>query len=129
MVMPGADEFVALLESKGRRVVVAERLIDLSNLDKPNEIFVLELPDASTAAGGRGGGFGERHVLRAYEYRCGSGDCMKVAEFDDPENLEELDLPYHATAFAITLPDGTEKLVSGVADKDLVFSYREDLME
>ncbi len=125
--MAGADDFIALIESQGRRVLVAERLIDLRKLDQPNEIYVLQLPDSSTAAGGRGGGFGERHVVRAFHFRCGKGVCMKVAEFDDAENLEALDLPYHATAFPITMPDGKEKLVSGVADKDLVFSYKEDL--
>jgi hypothetical protein len=127
--MPGAEEFIALLESSGRRVLVAERLIDLRKLDQPNEIYVLQLPDSSTAAGGRGGGFGERHVIKAFHFRCGKGVCMKVAEFNDAENLEALDLPYHATAFPIILPDGKEKLVSGVADKELVFSYREDLYE
>ena len=127
--MPGAEEFIALLESNGRRVLVAERLIDLRKLDQPNEIYVLQLPDSSTAAGGRGGGFGERHVVKAFHFRCGKGVCMKVAEFNDAENLEALDLPYHATAFPIILPDGKEKLVSGVADKELVFSYREDLYE
>ena len=86
--MPGADEFIALIESNGRRVLVAERLIDLRKLDQPNEIYVLQLPDTSTAAGGRGGGFGERHVIKAYHFRCGKGVCMKVAEFDDAENLE-----------------------------------------
>jgi len=127
--MPGAEEFIALIESNGRRVLVAERLIDLRKLDQPNEIYVLQLPDSSTAAGGRGGGFGERHVIKAFHFRCGKGVCMKVAEFDDAENLEALDLPYHATAFPIILPDGKEKLVSGVADKELVFSYREDLYQ
>jgi len=127
--MPGAEEFIALIQSNGRRVLVAERLIDLSKLDQPNEIYVLQLPDSSTAAGGRGGGFGERHVIKAFHFRCGKGVCMKVAEFDDAENLEALDLPYHATAFPIILPDGKEKLVSGVADKELAFSYREDLYQ
>jgi hypothetical protein len=125
--MPGADEFVALIESQGRRVLVADRLIDLQKLDQPNEIYVLQLPGGSTAAGGRGGGFGERRVIKAYHFRCGDGVCMKVAEFDDAENLEALDLPYHATAFPIVMPDGKEKLLSGVADKDLVVSYHETL--
>lgn len=127
--MTGADDFIALIESRGRRVLVAERLVDLRNLDQPNEIYVLQLPDSSTAAGGRGGGFGERHVIKAFHFRCGKGVCMKVGEFDDPENLESLDLPYHATAFPIIMPSGEEKLVSGVVDKDLASSYREDLYQ
>ena len=44
-------------------------------------------------------------------------------QFDDAEKIESLDLPYHATAFPIILPGGTEKLVSGVADKELAGSY------
>jgi hypothetical protein len=127
--MAGANEFIALIQSPGRRVIVTEHVIDLRNLDEPNEIYVLQLPDGSSAAGGRGGGFGERHVVKAYHFKCGKGDCMKVGEFEDAENLEALELPYHATAFPITLPDGNEKLASGVTDKELTTSYREVLYQ
>jgi hypothetical protein len=120
----GADEFIALIESKGRRVFVTEELIDLGKLDQPNEIYVLQMPDASTAAGGRGGGFGERRVVKVYHFSCGRGECKKMAELEDVEKIERLDLPYHATAFPILLPGGKEKLVSGVADRELVASYR-----
>ncbi len=119
----GAEEFIRLIESKGRRVFVSDELIDLRNLDRPNEIYILQLPDSSTAAGGRGGGFGERRVIKVYHYSCAKGDCRKVAEFEDVEKLESLDLPYHATAFPILLPDGKERLVSGVADRELGRSY------
>ncbi|MDA4117961.1 MAG: hypothetical protein OK455_06410 [Thaumarchaeota archaeon] len=117
-------DFVAFLETKGRRVFVAEDVIDLSNLDRSNNIFVLQMPGGSTAAGGRGGGFGERRVVKVYHYALGKGTCMKVAEYEDELRLEALDLPYHATAFPIILPDGKEKLVSGVVDRELVGSYR-----
>jgi hypothetical protein len=122
--MAGAEEFIALIESKGRRVFVTDELVDLGKLDQPNEIYVLQMPDGSTAAGGRGGGFGERRVIKVYHYSCGRGECKKVGEFEDAEKIESLDLPYHATAFPIILPGGTEKLVSGVADRDLVGAYR-----
>jgi hypothetical protein len=122
--MAGAEEFIALIESKGRRVFVSDELVDLGKLDQPNEIYVLQMPDGSTAAGGRGGGFGERRVIKVYHYSCGSGECKKVGEFEDAEKIESLDLPYHATAFPILLPGGKEKLVSGVADKELVGAYR-----
>jgi hypothetical protein len=120
---PGAQEFIRLIETKGRRVFVTEELIDLRSLDQPNEIYILQMPDGSTAAGGRGGGMGERRVVKVYHYSCGQGDCRKVAEFEDAEKIESLDLPYHATAFPIILPGGEEKLVSGVADKELAGSY------
>jgi hypothetical protein len=121
--MAGAEEFIALIESKGRRVFVTDELVDLGRLDQPNEIYVLQMPDGSTAAGGRGGGFGERRVIKVYHYSCGRGECKKVGEFEDAEKIESLDLPYHATAFPIILPGGTEKLVSGVADRELASSY------
>lgn len=104
--------------------MVTDDVVDLGKLESPNEIYVLQLPDGSSAAGGRGGGFGERHVIKAYHFRCGQGTCSKVAEFEDEERLESLDLPYHATAFPVLLPDGREKLVSGVVDRQLVLAYR-----
>ena len=121
--MAGAEGFVALIESKGRRVFVTDDMIDLRRLDRPSEIYVLQMPDASTAAGGRGGGFGERRVVRAYHFRCGQGSCVKVGEWEDEGRLESLDLPYHATAFPILMPDGSERLFSGVVDKQLSDSY------
>jgi hypothetical protein len=123
-VKPGVDEFIALISSMGRRVFVTTDVIDLAKLDSPNEIYILQMPSASTAAGGRGGGFGERRVVKVYHYTCGSGDCKKVGESEDLDKLDALDLPYHATAFPVMLPDGKEKLVSGVVDKDLAASYR-----
>ena len=122
--MPGVDEFIALIESMGRRVFVTDELIDLRRLDQSNEIYVLQMLSASTAAGGRGGGMGDRRVVKVYHYSCGQGECKKVGEVEDEAKIESLDLPYHATAFPILLPDGKEKLVSGVADKELVASYR-----
>ena len=127
--MAGADEFIALITSMGRRVFVTDELIDLGRLDQPNEIYVLQMPDGSTAAGGRGGGMGERRVVKVYHFSCGHGECRKVSEVDDPEKIENLDLPYHATAFPILLPGGEEKLVTGVADRQLAASYKASLGE
>jgi len=112
-----------------RCVYVTERPIDLKKLEGPNTIFVLQLPEGfSTGSGSRGGGFGERRILKVYEYFCGQEDCMRVKEFEDQEMIERLDLPYHAAAFPIILPDGKEKLVSGVADVELVAAYRRALV-
>lgn len=120
---PGVDEFISLISSMGRRVLVTTDVVDLAKLDSPNEIYVLQMPVASTAAGGRGGGFGERRVVKVYHYTCGGGDCRKAGESEDLEKLDALDLPYHATAFPVMLPDGKEKLLSGVVDKELAASY------
>ena len=122
--MAGADEFIALIESMGRRVLVTDDLVDLRKLDQPNEIYVLQMLSASTAAGGRGGGMGDRKVVKVYHFACGKGECKKVGEVEDEAKIESLDLPYHATAFPVTMPDGREKLVSGVTDRSLTASYR-----
>jgi hypothetical protein len=126
--MAGLQDFVSLIESTMRCVYVTERPIDLRKLDGPNTIFVLQLPEGfSTAVGSRGGGFGERRILRVYQYLSGRGDCRMINEFEDQEVIERLDLPYHAAAFPILLPEGKEKLVSGVADVELVAAYRRAL--
>jgi hypothetical protein len=122
------QEFVSLIESRMRCLYVAERPIDLTRLDEPNVIFVLQLPEGfSTAVGSRGGGFGERRLLKVFQYSCGHGDFKKVGVYENPEMTEKLDLPYHAAAFPIILPDGREKLVSGVADSEFVAAYRRAL--
>jgi hypothetical protein len=120
--------FVNLIESRMRCVYVSELPIDLARLEEPNTIFVLQLPEGfSTAVGSRGGGFGERRVLKVIQYACGQGDFRKVNEFESQEVTETLDLPYHAAAFPIILPNGKEKLVSGVADAEFVAAYKRTL--
>ncbi len=122
--MGEVSEFLELVNSKGRRVYVASRPIDLRSPESPNDIYVLQLPDGSTAAGGRGGGFGERRIVKVYHFECGEGGCRKVSEIEDDGRLDALDLPYHATAMPILDPQGNEKLVSGVIDPPFAESYR-----
>jgi hypothetical protein len=123
----GLEELTQLIQTKGRRVYVAEQLIDLSNLEVENVIYILQLPDGSTAAGGRGGGLGERRIVKVYHYRCGKDACDKMSETEDDSKLDSLDLPYHATSMPIKLPDGKEVLVSGVVDPTFVSSYEQIL--
>jgi len=120
----GLQDFLELVNARGRKVYVAEKLINLVDLDVSNSIYILQLPDGSTAAGGRGGGFGERRIVKAYHFECGGGSCTKIGEFEDEERLNSLDLPYHATAMPILDPQGNEKLVSGVVDPQFTESYR-----
>ena len=119
------DELIQLINSKGRRVYVTEKSIDLRKLSEANRVFILQLPDQSTAAGGRAGGLGERRIVKMYHFECGNDQCRKLPEVEDDERLDRLDLPYHATAMAVILPDGAEKLVSGVVDPEYVASYNQ----
>jgi hypothetical protein len=121
--MAGLDDLLQVISSKGRRVYVTERPIDLRNLSEANTVFVLQLPDDSTAAGGRGGGLGERRIVKMYHFQCRNGQYHRLPDVEDDARLDSLDLPYHATAMPVILPDGSEKLVSGVVDPDYVSSY------
>jgi len=123
----GLQQLTQLIQERGRKVYVAEQVIDLSNLSLSNTVYVLQLPDNSTAAGGRGGGLGERRIVRVHCYRCGNAGCERLPPVEDDEKLDRLDLPYHATAMPVILPDGKEVLVSGVVDSSFVSSYKQVL--
>jgi hypothetical protein len=71
------------------------------------------------------GGVGERKIVRLSYYRQEEGSWSKVKELIDLEELENLELPYHATGISVRLPDKTETIVSGVVDEDFVKSYNE----
>lgn len=123
--MTPLEELASLILEKGRKVLVAENPVDLKTLHGANSVFVLQLPDGSSAAGGRAGGFGERRLEKLYCFHYENGACRKLYEVDSPEKLERFELPYHATGTAVILPDGSEKVMSGVIDPGFVESYRQ----
>jgi len=115
-----------LASEKSRRIFVAEFHIDLRENQGRNCIYVLQLPtSAPGAAGGRIGGIGERRVEKLYCFRQENGKWIKVYETDDPGKLERFELPYHAAGLSVVLPDGSEKVVSGVVDEEFVRIYNE----
>ena len=124
--MTPLEELAQLLKEKSRRIFVAENPIDLSTSQGQNCVYVLELPGSSPgSAGGRIGGVGERKVVRLLCYRQEAGVWIKIRELSDSGELENLELPYHATGLSVLLPDKTEKVVSGVIDIEFVKSYNE----
>ena len=120
------EELVRLAREKSRRLFVAEMPIDLTANGGSNCVFVLELPgSAPGAAGGRVGGIGERRIEKAYCFRQVDGSWVKVYETEVLEKLERLELPYHAAGMNVVLPDGSERVVSGVVDQELIQRYNE----
>jgi hypothetical protein len=120
------EELARLASEGARRIFVAKGQIDLRPKDHENHIFVLELPtERPGVAGGRVGGIGERRIQKLYSFRIQSRDCRKIFETEDPEQLERFELPYHAAGLSIILPHGTEKVVTGVIDPELVERYNE----
>ncbi len=122
--MTPLEELAELLSEKSRRIFVAENDVNLKSLQGENSIFVLELPEGSMAAGGRAGGFGERRVEKLYAFHYANGACRKLFEVNTPDKLEKYELPYHAAGTPVVLPDGSERIVSGVIDPEFVESYK-----
>ena len=122
--MTPLEELTSLVIEKGRKILVAENPVDLQNLQVENSVYILQLPEAGSAAGGRAGGFGERRLERLYAFHYEKGACFKLFEVDNPEKLERYDLPYHAAGTPIILPDGSEHVISGVIDPEFVESYK-----
>jgi hypothetical protein len=115
---------IQLIKEKGRRIFVAESQIDLRQTQGKNCVYVLQLPtNAPGAAGGRVGGIGERRVEKVYCFRQEAGNWVKVYESEDPAKLERFELPYHAAGLGVILPDGSEKVVSGVVDEEFIRAY------
>ncbi len=123
--MPALDELAHLLGEKGRRILVAENPVDLKALEGRNSIFILQLPESGSAAGGRAGGFGVRKIEKLYAFHVENGACKKLFEVDNPDKLENFELPYHAAGMPVILPDGSERVVSGVIDPEFVAGYKQ----
>lgn len=122
--MTDFEELTQLAREGGRRFFVSQTPINLGADQGTNRVFVLDLPvDRPGAAGGRIGGIGERKILKLRCFQLDNEKCAKVCEIEDAERLGGLELPYSATGMSLILPDGTEKVVTGVVDLDLVEQY------
>ena len=120
------EELTLLLAEKSRRIFVAQASIDLRSSEGTNCVYVLQLPtSAPGAAGGRIGGIGERRIQKLYCFRLENGKWMKIYETEDEGKLERFELPYHAAGLTVILPDGTERVVSGVIDEEFVQKYNQ----
>ena len=126
--MTPLEELTQLASEKSRRIFVAENPIDLSVFEGRNCVYVLQLPvDARGSAGGRIGGVGERKIVKIYCFRQENERWIKVYDTENEEKLEKFELPYHAAGLSITLPDRTERVVSGVVDQEFIQRYNETI--
>lgn len=122
------EELTQLAMEKSRRIFVTENHFDLRANEGRNCVYVLQLPtSAPGAAGGRIGGIGERRIQKISCFRQENGKWIKAYEIENPEKLEKFELPYHAAGLSVVLPDGSEKVVSGVVDQEFVQRYNETI--
>jgi hypothetical protein len=113
------DELVSHLQGPARAIAIASKDVDLRPASSDNTIFVLKIGEGSLAAGGRGGGFGERRVtdVLCFERRGGAWRKSFQAREDEAASYE---VPYHVSRLPLTMADGTETMGYGVVDPELV---------
>ncbi len=121
--MQGIDEISSHLSSGSRVIMVSERDVDLRGSSPDNSVFLLKVGDGSLAAGGRGGGFGERRVVQVMLFELRRGTWSKIIELNEPR-ASEFEVPYYVSRLPFTLADGTESIGYGVVEPDLVRQMR-----
>jgi hypothetical protein len=113
------DEIVYHLGGPSRAIVIASNDVDLRPASGDNRLFILKIGEGSLAAGGRGGGFGERKVTAVLSFERRGGVWSKSFEAKEDE-VAAFEVPYHVSRLPLTMADGTEAMGYGVVDPELV---------
>jgi hypothetical protein len=116
------EELESGLSGPSRAIVIAEKEVILSPGAEDNKLFLLRIGEGSLAAGGRGGGFGERKVTAVQCFEERSGVWTKVFEAEE-SRLGDFEVPYHVSRLPMTMRDGTESMGYGVVDRELVAEF------
>ena len=118
--MSPVEVLEALLSGPGRAVVISSTDVDLRPAAGNVRLLVLKVGEGSHAAGGRGGGFGERRVTGVYCFeRSGSGWARLYAE-EDEAKASAFEVPYFVSRLPMVMADGTDAMGYGVVDPGLV---------
>jgi hypothetical protein len=121
--MSDLDQLLTLLKERAENnlaLVASDRAVNLNSKQDENRIYILEVDTSTHAAGGRGGGFGQRRFSKVYGFDYHNGQCKKILETS--ENLDDLDSGY-VVRMPIRLPDGEEIMASCSIDSTLVQEY------
>lgn len=118
--METLDELVSHLSGGPRAVVIAERDLDLRPQSEDNRLFLLKIGEGSLAAGGRGGGFGERKVTGVYCFAQRNGVWTKLFGTVEETKAAEFEVPYYVSRLPFVMTDGTEAMGYGVVERELV---------
>ncbi|MBI3859377.1 MAG: hypothetical protein HY296_03945 [Thaumarchaeota archaeon] len=121
--MTPIEELSEALSGKYRAIVVAERDVDLRPTSGANSLFLMKIAEGSLASGGRGGGFGERRVVRVSRFDSDGKTWERVFETEDENVLQGFEVPYHVSRIPFVLADGTEAMGYGVVDPPLVADF------
>ena len=120
--MSGLEDLLSRLSGMGRAIVISRGETDLRPGGADNSIFILTIGEGSLAAGGRGGGFGERKVKGVSAFQKKGGSWTKVYDAPDEQTASKFEVPYYVSRLPITLADGSESMGYGVVEPELVAS-------
>lgn len=120
--MDALEELVSALEGNSRAIAISEKHVDLRPGSADNIIFLLQVGEGSLAAGGRGGGFGERRVTAVLCFGLKEG-VWRVLFRAENEELGDFEVPYQVSRLPIVLVDGSETMGYGVVDPELVSEW------
>ena len=123
--MSPVEELVSHLSGSSRAVVISNRDVDLRPGAEDNRLFVLKIGEGSLAAGGRGGGFGERKVTGVLCFELCKGEWAKRFEAQGVGEASKFEVPYYVSRLPLTLADGAETMGYGVVDPALVAEMSE----
>lgn len=118
--MDALEELVSHLSGGSRAIVIAEKDVDLRPQSGDNRLFVLKIGEGSLAAGGRGGGFGERKVAGVLFFERRNGVWTKLFEATDEGKASEFEVPYYVSRLPFVMSDGGEAMGYGVIELELV---------
>jgi len=118
--MRALEELSSYLTGGSRVIVLAEKDVDLRIAERGNRLFLLKIAEGSLAAGGRGGGFGERKVVSVICFSSAGGSWEKLFETNEESVASTFEVPYYVSRLPLTLADGTEIMGYGVVEPELV---------
>lgn len=117
--MEPLEEIQSHLSGPARAIVIASGDVDLRPSSGDNRIFILKIGEGSLAAGGRGGGFGERKVTAVLFFERKGGVWSKRFQAGEGD-AASYEVPYYVSRLPLTLADGSEAMGYGVVDAQLV---------
>ena len=124
--MDALEEITSLISGGSRTIVIASSDVDLRPQAGDNTLILLKMTEGSLAAGGRGGGFGERRVVKVASFERKSGSWSKVFELEDDASVSKFEVPYYVSRIPFTMADGSESMGYGVVEAELVAKMTAD---
>lgn len=109
-----------------RKLVVSLDGINLHEASQKaiyNIIFVLMIEESTGAAGGRGGGSGNRKIDKILGFKIYSNKDEKIYETDNANDIEKFEIPYSAVAMDIILESGKPYVIQGIVDSEMIKGY------